>query len=90
MAGSKKVEYPLPPNREPSTEGRIENAIAELKRRGVKSDYCPRCDTSDWNVDLLEIPANSALSKLEISIIVTVQAYYAGLRSREGGSKWRR
>lgn len=45
-----------------SPQQRIQLAIAELKRRGVSSDFCPRCNTSDWNVDLLEIPANSAMS----------------------------
>src|SRR5262245_31960644 len=45
-----------------SPQKRIQNAISELKRRGVSSDFCPRCNTSDWNVDLLDIEANSAMS----------------------------
>jgi ribosomal protein L37E len=46
----------------PSKEERISQAMEELSKRGVKHDYCPRCDTNNWNVDLLEVPANSALS----------------------------
>ena len=45
-----------------SPQVKIQQAIDELKKRGVKNDHCPRCNTFDWNVDLLEIPANSALS----------------------------
>ena len=45
-----------------TTQIRIQRALEELKKRGVKSDYCPRCETSDWNVDILEIPANSEMS----------------------------
>ena len=41
---------------------KLDLAIAELRKRGVKNDYCPRCETDDWNIDLLEIPANSELS----------------------------
>jgi len=41
---------------------KLQAALAELRKRGVKNDYCSRCETHDWNVDLLEIPANSALS----------------------------
>lgn len=45
-----------------ATEIRIARAMKALQERGVKHDYCPRCEKLDWNVDLLEIPANSALS----------------------------
>ena len=45
-----------------STQMKIQQALDELKKRGVTSDYCPRCGTADWNVDLLSIPATSALS----------------------------
>lgn len=41
---------------------RIEKAVAKLKTKGVKSDNCPRCTVFDWNVDILEIPANSLLA----------------------------
>jgi|SRR5438309_320062 len=40
---------------------KIQQALSELAQRGVKSDYCPRCGHLDWNVDLVEIPARSAL-----------------------------
>lgn len=33
-----------------------------LKERGVKNDYCPRCEHLDWNVDLVEIPGRSAIT----------------------------
>jgi predicted nucleic-acid-binding Zn-ribbon protein len=47
-----------------SPQERIYNALQELKKRGVKEDYCPRCETHDWTVDILEIPAKSAMSKV--------------------------
>jgi hypothetical protein len=40
---------------------KIQQALSELAKRGVKSDYCPRCGHLDWNVDIVEIPARSAL-----------------------------
>jgi predicted nucleic-acid-binding Zn-ribbon protein len=49
-----------------STQEKIDKAIRELKKRGVESDNCPRCGTSDWNVDLLEIPANSEVFKSSV------------------------
>lgn len=42
---------------------RINKAIAELKRRGVSNDHCPRCNTFDWTVDINDIPANSAMAQ---------------------------
>jgi hypothetical protein len=36
---------------------RIDSLVAELKKRGVSSDQCPRCKTFDWAVDFLQIPA---------------------------------
>ncbi|HXX19298.1 MAG TPA: hypothetical protein VEJ46_07835 [Candidatus Acidoferrum sp.] len=47
-----------------SPQERIYKALQELKKRGVKEDYCPRCDTHDWTVDILEIPVKSAMSKV--------------------------
>jgi hypothetical protein len=29
----------------------VNEAIEELKKRKVTNDYCPRCETFDWNVD---------------------------------------
>jgi hypothetical protein len=45
-----------------ATELKIDEVLTELARRGVKNDFCARCNAHDWNVDLLEIPAKSALS----------------------------
>ena|SRR5208282_327451 len=60
MSGFGKISpVPAPPG---SPEERVQRAIDELRRRGANNDYCPRCSTFDWNVDLLEIPATSALS----------------------------
>lgn len=41
---------------------RIEQAIAKLKAKGVEQDNCPRCMVFDWNVDILDIPVNSAMA----------------------------
>jgi hypothetical protein len=38
-------------------QDRIDLLVAELRRRGVSSDLCPRCGTSDWEVDFFQIPA---------------------------------
>jgi hypothetical protein len=40
-------------------KNRVEQALAELRRRGATSDYCPRCNTEDWNVDIVTMPAYS-------------------------------
>ena len=60
------MPYPKPHFRFPrltlQAEMKISEAMEALKQRGVKHDYCARCEQKDWNVDLLEIPANSALS----------------------------
>jgi len=45
-----------------SAPTRINQAIEELKKRGVTNDHCPRCNTFDWNVDIIDIPANSAMA----------------------------
>jgi hypothetical protein len=45
-----------------SAQIKIQAVLDELKKRGVENDYCQRCEKLDWNVDLVEIPANSALS----------------------------
>ncbi len=36
---------------------RIEHLVAELRKRGVASDKCARCNTSAWSVDFFQIPA---------------------------------
>src|SRR5258706_13774373 len=45
-----------------TSEEPVSQAMAELHKRGVKHDSCPRCNHNAWNVDLLEVPADSALS----------------------------
>jgi hypothetical protein len=50
-----------------TTQIRIQKAIEAMKARGVKDDYCPRCEVFDWNVDLLDIPANSAMSRPRVA-----------------------
>jgi hypothetical protein len=57
MAGFEGARQPL------TAAIRIQKAIEQMKARGVNDDYCPRCHEFDWNVDLLEIPANSAMSR---------------------------
>jgi hypothetical protein len=51
------LKTPPPPQ---SPKERIQRGVEELKRRGIKGDNCPRCDTSAWNVDLIEVSARSA------------------------------
>lgn len=40
---------------DPGTVQFVNQALEELKRRNVKNDYCPRCDTFDWNVEPIAI-----------------------------------
>ncbi len=40
---------------DPDAEKLVEAAIEELKRRNATHDYCPRCETFDWNVDPVAI-----------------------------------
>jgi hypothetical protein len=40
---------------DPETVKLVEVALAELKKRGATHDYCPRCETFDWNVDPVAI-----------------------------------
>jgi hypothetical protein len=42
---------------------RIKQALELLKQRGVTNDYCPRCNTFDWIVDINDIPVNSAMAQ---------------------------
>jgi hypothetical protein len=39
------------------TLAKIEEALKAVKERGAKDDYCPRCSSNNWLVDLLAIPA---------------------------------
>lgn len=61
MSGFQGIRRPSLP-RLVTTEERIERALAKLRERGVTNDFCPRCNTHDWNVDVLQIPANSGMS----------------------------
>lgn len=47
-----------------SPQEKIQAAIAELKRRGVRvdDDRCIRCTTDQFNADILDIPVTSAVS----------------------------
>ena len=40
----------------PQTQAKIEEALRAVKERGAKDDYCPRCRSTNWLVDLLAIP----------------------------------
>jgi hypothetical protein len=56
MAGFSNIRRTVPPP--PSeVQSKIDQLIVELKKRGVASDKCPRCNTFDWAVDFLQIPA---------------------------------
>lgn len=33
----------------------VNQALEELKKRNVKNDYCPRCETFDWDVEPVAI-----------------------------------
>lgn len=43
----------------PEAQSIIKKALEKLRAQRVTQDYCPRCSTFDWNVDLLAIPAIS-------------------------------
>ena len=40
---------------DPETIALVNRAIEELRKRKVSEDYCPRCDTRDWNVEPVAI-----------------------------------
>lgn len=46
------------------TRVRIQKALETMKARGVQNDHCSRCNAFDWNVDVLGVPANSAMSQV--------------------------
>jgi predicted nucleic-acid-binding Zn-ribbon protein len=71
-------KLPSPPPLSPklqSPQERISNALEALRKRGVKSDYCLRCETNDWNVDILEIPVRSAMSKAVLMTVLNATSY---------------
>lgn len=52
-----------------SAQIKIDEAMKALEQRGVKHDYCARCETNNWNIDLLEVPASSALSPMGLPYV---------------------
>ena len=48
--------------RKPSLLAQIktQEVIEKLKQRGVRNDYCTRCNAFDWSVDFLELTARPA------------------------------
>jgi len=54
---------------------RIDSLVAELKKRGVSSDQCPRCNTFDWAVDFLQIPAGPEGASAFLSMLVPVAMF---------------
>ena len=63
MSGFESIGRP-----HPSAQIRIERALAELRKRGVENDHCPRCVRFDWNVDIVDIPANSQVARVRASL----------------------
>jgi|HubBroStandDraft_1064217.scaffolds.fasta_scaffold113791_1 hypothetical protein len=56
MSGLSGIRRTVPPPPGAQDQARIDRLIAELKKRGVASDHCQRCGTSDWEVDFFQIP----------------------------------
>lgn len=80
MSGFGKMDLSTVPPPPGSPEYRINKAFDVLKARGVLNDRCPRCRTSSWNVDLIEVPATSAFSPPGHSVNRNAwgAAFYAG------------
>jgi ribosomal protein S27AE len=45
----------MPSKLDPQAEKLVERALAELKKRNVVNDYCPRCGAFDWGVEPVAI-----------------------------------
>jgi predicted nucleic-acid-binding Zn-ribbon protein len=45
----------MPKPLDPRAVKLVESALAEMKKRKVTNDFCPRCSTSDWSVDPIAI-----------------------------------
>jgi len=45
----------MPQSLDPDAVKLVERAIEKLKTKNVTHDYCPRCDTSDWEVEPVAI-----------------------------------
>jgi hypothetical protein len=52
----------------------VDAALAELKKRNVMHDYCPRCETFDWNVD----PVAISVIPLRGVPVIFPSAYFPG------------
>ncbi len=85
MSGFGKINFSTVPPPPGSPQDRISRALATLRQRGVLDDRCPRCKTSDWNIDLLEIPATSALSATSPSGWVPLGAYSTYFVKQQSG-----
>ena len=35
----------------------VNTLLSELRKRGAVQDFCLRCETNDWNVDVLRVSA---------------------------------
>src|SRR5258708_1638612 len=62
-----------------STRITIKEAMDRLKERGVKNDYCPRCEHLDWNVDIVEIPGRSAITTAVFPVLAPDNPQYLSL-----------
>jgi predicted nucleic-acid-binding Zn-ribbon protein len=66
----------------PETRARIEQALKVLRDRGATNDYCPRCSTDNWKVELIAIPAvsvpNLVLAWRQGSGLAPTTAYQTG------------
>ncbi len=45
----------MPNPLDPDAVKLVNRALEELKKRNVKNDYCPRCETFDWDVEPVAI-----------------------------------
>jgi hypothetical protein len=46
----------------PEAQAFVRRVLDILREKGATQDYCPRCSTSDWNVDVLGIQVHSLSS----------------------------
>jgi hypothetical protein len=45
----------LPRDRDPQFIAAVKSILADLRMRGANQDYCARCETNDWNVDVIRV-----------------------------------
>ena len=71
------MPLPPPPPLDPEAYELVQRALEVLKTRGARNERCPRCNTSDWNVDpvalnvehLAGIPAHTQYSTFKTHIM---------------------